>query len=93
MTLNGVELRKSVAATDGQMVRVSPRRLRGGIWTRLLHPLESALPAGSLAAAVTVDYPSRQLRLGSHRVNWLVALFALSLLFGLLLKRPMRVEL
>ena len=85
-------LGKEIVAAENGLVRVSLRRVREGAWIRLLHPGEPALPRRTPAVALAVDYPRRKLYLGSYRVHWLVALCVCSLLFGLALKRPLRVE-
>lgn len=83
--------RKSVNAGRA-LVAVSPARVRDGAWARLLHPAEPPLPAGGPLRELAVDYPRREITLGGRRVNWLLAVFVLSLGFGLVLKYPLRVE-
>jgi hypothetical protein len=46
-----------------------------------------------LVQAIEVTYPKAQLWLGGLDIHWLLAFFVLTVLFGLVLKRPLRVEL
>ncbi len=92
IAVDGETLRKTVSVAQRGLARTSCQRVRGGVGARLLNPFERALPKDSAIRAIAIGYPPRHLFLGSHRVNAMVGLFVLSLAFGLLLKRPLRVE-
>lgn len=91
-SINGKSLRKSVSVADSGMAFVSLQRVRDGLGARLLNPLEQSLPTVSHVRAIAIDYPARKYLLGAHNLDPLLSLFALSLGFGLVLKRPLRVE-
>lgn len=92
LTADGQVERKSVAASR-ELRKVSPLRASVGLWKRLANPAEPRLPEAGALREIRVDYPRRVWSVGLVRVNWVVALFVLSLGFGLVLRYPLRVEL
>jgi hypothetical protein len=85
-------LRKQVVVSRG-MAKVSPRRPDASLWQQMSYPVEAPVPPGLLVQAIEVTYPKAQLWLGGLDIHWLLAFFVLTVLFGLVLKRPLRVEL
>jgi len=92
VTVADQTLRKTVHCSDG-LSHISSVRVRDGFWRRLSYPVESPLPSGSPVREIRIDYPVRAIPLFRFDINWLVALFGLSLILGLALKRPLRVAL
>ncbi len=89
----GAMARKTVAVAPGRMA-VSPRRVRvDQTLAGLACPAEPPLARSFPARALTLNYPARTLTVGGRTVNWVVALFGLSLALGLVLKYPLKVEL
>ncbi len=74
------------------MAPVSTNRPGGGIWQQLLHPHERPLPASSPLASIHVRYPSRSTPVFGLDVHWLISFFVLSIVFALLLKPVLRVQ-
>jgi hypothetical protein len=85
-------VRKQVIVGE-TMQKVSARRSRRGFWDLLLYPAEPPIDNASSIVEVDVRYPARQLYLGNTEVDWVVAFVVLTIIFGLLLKRPLRVQL
>jgi hypothetical protein len=74
------------------VAKVSQCRTRGGLWDQFLHPAEPPIDKASSIARVHLHYPVRQLWLGNREVDWLVAFVILTMVFGIVLKRPLGVE-
>lgn len=74
------------------VVRLSSKRVQGGLWDELLYPAEAAIPANAPIKSLEVKYPRRQIDLGFFRAHWLVPFFVFSLLAGLALKGVLRTE-
>ena len=72
---------KSLAAT------IEPRDLES-----LLYPAEPPIDKASSIVDVDVRYPLRIMYLGNMEVDWVLAFVILTMIFGLLLKRPLRVQ-
>ncbi len=81
---------KQVVIGDG-LHRLSPQRV-ASLWAHFLYPGEPRLPEDGALAAVSVTYPAPGLRLGPYAPDPVWTLVVLALLWGLLLKRPLRVE-
>ncbi len=84
-------IRKQIVVGD-TLRKVSLRRTGRGLWEQFLHPVESPIERGHAVVQVAVRYPPRQLYLGSTAVDWLAAFLALTIVFSLILKRPLRVQ-
>lgn len=87
----GDVVEKSVRVGEG-MHRVAPRRHQGGFEDALLFPGEAAIPAGSVVERVDVNYRSLPHVLFGWELHWLLVFFVLSMIFGWLLKGPLKVE-
>ena len=84
--------RKTVVVGDG-FKKLSAFRISGGGMAALLNPAEPPIRNECPVWEIAVDYPARDLFLGSLNVNWLVACFGLTILFAGALKLVFRVEL
>jgi hypothetical protein len=84
-------VRKQIVVGD-KLEKISARRSRHGPWQSLLYPGEPPIDVASSIVEIDVRYPSRQLYIGNTEVDWVLAFVILTMLFGLLLKRPLRVQ-
>ena len=91
VSLGDVVLRKNVQVAHG-MRKVSPRRVRAQLWDAVLYPVEPFIAGGSPMRCIRLGYPERELHVGRFRVDWVVAFFVLTLVFGLALKPVLKVE-
>ena len=86
----GVEVTKRLCVGGGGRA-LSPVRSRR--WaTRLFHPGEPGLPAGPLES-IEVAYPAERVSILGMRLHWLWPFFVISIVGGLVLKKPFGVEL
>ncbi|MBN1467040.1 hypothetical protein JXA02_14895 [candidate division KSB1 bacterium] len=58
-----------------------------------LHPAEATLAANSFAREILVDYEESFIRLGGHRIHWLLIFIVISVLSGFLAKVLFKVQL
>jgi hypothetical protein len=72
--------------------RRSPVRAESGLLTDSFYPSEPPLPITGPLSTIAVAYPERNVEILGRSINWLVVYAALSIVFGLLLRRPLRVE-
>lgn len=89
--VGGIESTKTLVA-GARLARASARRVDGGLWRQLTDPVERPLDSDGPVKEIRLAYPSRDLLLGPFALNWLVVFFVLTILFGLALKGPLRVE-
>ena len=92
VTNDGQEYRKSIGV-GRTLAAVSAERNSGGFWSALAWSREPPLPADSSLQQLAVTYPVRELRVFGWNVNWLLAFFVLTMVFGFALKKPLGVEL
>lgn len=92
VTDGSAQERKAVVVSD-RLKRVEVARVAGPFWERLAHPGEAPLPSGGPFRFLRVDYPRREIACCGRRVHWLAALVILTIVFGYVLRIPLRVEL
>ena len=76
-----------------KLVRVSeqvgwraPERLEAGFLNAVLYPAEAPIETNVPIESIEVAYPQREIRLLGFSVHWMIAFFALSLVFAFALK-------
>jgi hypothetical protein len=89
LAIAGRTVRKAVVAGPG-LQRVSSLRPGSRFWKQLLNPSEPPLPTGSAIRSIEVLHPAATFRIGFDRVHWLVVFLILTLGFGLILLKPLR---
>lgn len=72
--------------------RIQPEKVKPSWANYLLLPGDEYLLDSSPIDAIFVGYPSRRIDVFGLRLHWAVVYFALAVLFGFLLKRPLKVE-
>lgn len=92
--LVGGESAIKTVRVSSALAQVSPERLRGHFWERILLSGESALPADGPIESVTVDYPDRNIPLGfaGCQMNWIWLFFILSMIAGFIFKELLGIE-
>ena len=87
----GQEIETRLIAGD-QWGAVPQRRTGRGVLDSLLYPGEPPIPTGHPVEAIEIAYPPLELGAFGWSVNWLVAFFVLSLVFGFAFKDMLGVE-
>lgn len=82
---------KEVVVSD-ELSRLSPERVRGPWWKRFFISGEPGLPDASPIEAITVNYPSRNIRFAWIEWNWIVLFFVISLAAGFIFKEVLGIE-
>jgi hypothetical protein len=82
--------KRAIVATS--LARLSPIRLRGQFWKRILLSAEPALADSSPIQSIALNYPSRNLRFAWMDWNWIWLFFVLSLISGFLFKTILGIE-
>lgn len=78
--------------TDPVLARIYPRAGRPSFGQSLLYPGGPAVPAESPFRSIQIDYPAREVPFLWFRTHWSIVYFVLALVFGLLLKKPLKVD-
>ena len=90
--VGGETLSKTVRVSS-EPGRRSPVRLASGLANQLLYPAEDPLPGNSAVVSIAVGYPTGSVSVFGWQLHWLVVFFALSTVFTLGLRTPLRVVL
>ncbi|MDP8235943.1 MAG: hypothetical protein P9M08_06145 [Candidatus Erginobacter occultus] len=77
---------------DPVLERIYPQAGRPSFGQSLLYPGGPAVPAESPFRSIRIDYPAREVPFLWFRTHWSIVYFVLALVFGLLLKKPLRVD-
>jgi hypothetical protein len=89
--LDGQRVEKTLVVSRG-MRRVSPIRLRGQIFMRMLVSGERALPGNSEIESIELAYPPRTIPFTWWKWNWIWLFLILSLITGWITKTVLRIE-
>ena len=94
LTLNvgGTAVTKGVKVGGSRLIRVANLRPGPAFLDRVFNPAEPPLPNALGLESIEVIHPERRLPLFGLRLHWLVAYFALSIVFGFALKGVFKVE-
>jgi hypothetical protein len=83
---------KTLEASRG-LVGASPRRPTTGFWDQLLYPLERPFGPDSPVLAIDVALPERSTPIFGWDIHWLITFFVLSMVFALVFKPFLKVQL
>jgi uncharacterized membrane protein (DUF106 family) len=81
---------KTIHVSDG-LARRSPMRLAPRLLDEITYPSEAPLPASAPISMIRVDYPQRGIQVLGRPVHWMVVYLTLSVVFAVVLRRPLRV--
>ena len=81
-----------VVRVSPELSRVSPVRLRGHFWERMLYSAEPALPNDSPVESIAVNYPERAIDIAGYEMNWIWLFFVLSMVAGFIFKELLGIK-
>jgi hypothetical protein len=88
----GAEKAPKTLRVSSQLTRVSPERLRGHFWERMFMSGEPALPENGTIAAISIDYPDRNIEIAGYEMNWIWLFFIFSMAAGYLFKELLGIQ-
>lgn len=89
---NGEILEKTVSVGQRPLTRISPKKIRSDFLQELLYPTEAPLGKTSPVESIDITYPSKSMSVFGIQFHWIIAFFALSIIFGFSLKGFFGVE-
>ncbi len=89
--VEGVEVSKTVRAVS-EIGRIYPARERASFLSALKYPGEEPLPESDPVLSIAVDYPTATVGVLGFSIHWVILYFALAMVFGFALKRPLKVD-
>ena len=91
ITSAGQTVSKQVVVAPG-LARVSPVRLKGNFWERMLTSGEPALADNSPVQSIAINYPPREISFAWMEWNWIVLFFVVSLIAGFIFKSVLGIQ-
>ena len=91
-TVDDTVLTKKVRTRE-RIGRIYPATERGSFLSIISNPGEKTIPDNSPILSARIDYPTREINLLGLRLHWAIVFLLLTLSFGLILKKPLRVDL
>jgi len=88
--LDGAKIDKTVRVND-RLVRLSPTKVAKGILDQLIFPAEDPVVGADSIESIDVSYADREISFFGWHTHWLVAFFAMTIVFAFLLRKPMGV--
>lgn len=88
---NNIEVKKKVFVIP-KITRLSPKTFKGGIVNTFLNPGEPSITGSTIIESIEVKYPSSKTIIFGWNIHWLVIFFVLTLVFGFMLMKPLKVR-
>lgn len=92
VVIGGQSITKSFASELRALSQISPIRYNHNFLNNLLYPVEKPIEKDLPVKSIEVIYPARYLNFFGLNIHWLIAFFALSIIFGFTFKGFMKVE-
>jgi len=89
---SGAQIVNKDVIVSPTMQRLSPIKLRGKFWQRLVSSAEPALAADSPVQSISVSYPERNILFLWVEWNWIVLFFVVSLAAGFIFKSLLGIQ-
>jgi hypothetical protein len=86
------EFQKKAIVADTGFARISPTVSTPSFWGNLLNPGQKPLAKGSIVKEISIDYKRNSISVYKWKVDWLVIIFVLSIIFAFALKGLFKVE-
>ncbi|MFY9559671.1 MAG: hypothetical protein WAQ52_05495 [Terriglobales bacterium] len=87
----GQSVTKTVHVSS-ELARISPVRLRGHLWERMLTSAESAVPENSPVESIAINYPERNIEIAGYEMNWIWLFFIFSMIAGFIFKELLGIQ-
>jgi uncharacterized membrane protein (DUF106 family) len=77
---------------NNDLPRISPIRLRGHFWERMLSSAEPAIPERLSIESISINYPDRNIEIAGYEMNWIWLFFILSMVAGFIFKEILGIK-
>lgn len=92
INVGGQRIPKTIAVDQGPLSKISPIKVKRRFLEEVFNPGEKPLSSPTPVKSIEVFHPPKRMDFLGLRFHWLIAYFALSIIFGFALKRPFKVE-
>jgi len=92
ITVQGETVTKKVSVAMKPLSKISPRKPSRKFLDQVLYPTESPIKGISPIQSIEIQYPAKSMSLFGWKIHWLIAYFALSIVFGFAFKGVFKVQ-
>ncbi|MBN1223264.1 MAG: hypothetical protein JXB23_08430 [Candidatus Aminicenantes bacterium] len=92
IVIGSQKITKSIVTDVDRLSKISPIRHNRNFFNNLFYPVEKPIQSEIPVKSIEIAYPSKHLNLFGLNVHWLIAYFALSIVFGFAFKGVFKVE-
>lgn len=90
--IKGQKITKKISVDQRALSKISPLKYQSNFFKQLFYPAEAPIGKEFPVKSVEVTYPERRMNFLGLGVHWLIAYFALSIIFGFAFKGVFKVE-
>jgi uncharacterized membrane protein (DUF106 family) len=90
--IGGEKISKTITTDTQQLSKLSPVKYRKKFLDELFYPVEAPIEKDSPVKSIEILYPAQSMNLFGLNIHWLIAYFALSIIFGFSFKGIFKVE-
>lgn len=91
-SVNGRTITKILPTAPPSIERIYPETERASFASIIKYPGEKLLKKAGPVLSLRINYPARNIKVLGLKLHWAVVYFALAIIFGLFLKRPLKVD-
>jgi len=91
-TVDGWPFTKNVHVGQKKLTKISPRKVGSNFFDQVFYPAEAPVSKQIPVEKVEIAYPEHKMNLFGWKMHWLIAYFALSVVFGFAFKGVFGVE-
>lgn len=92
LALKGEKFTKKVTASQKSINKISPFKIRRNFIDEILYPTEAPFKKDSPIKSIEITYTTKGMNLFGWHIHWLIAYFALSIIFGFAFKGVFKIE-
>jgi uncharacterized membrane protein (DUF106 family) len=92
VTINGETVTKKVSVAQKPLSKISPLKTNKKFFDQVMYPTESPIKGQIPIRTIEIQYPAKSMNLFGWKIHWIIAYFALSIIFGFAFKGIFKVQ-
>jgi uncharacterized membrane protein (DUF106 family) len=92
VTINGETITKKVSVAQKPLSKISPIKTNQKFLDQVMYPAESPIKRHVPVQTIEIQYPGKSMNLFGWNIHWIIAYFALSIIFGFAFKGVFKVQ-
>ena len=92
VTINGETVTKKVSVAQKPLSKISPLKTNKKFFDQVMYPTESPIKGQIPIRTIEIQYLAKSMNLFGWKIHWIIAYFALSIIFGFAFKGIFKVQ-